>query len=418
MNKWLDLAVSKLRQLSLHKIGFWSRAFYDFEIGGDQASSGRGLVETQRKKWVLVVGREHYFETVKDYPIGSRSELKAILKNQISPAPFEGRHIWSIKRLSDKAHRVTSWTINGAGLDQLPYRPIFLIPETACIDLPDTGAGVRLSRLGNVVQIANMTDGVVSSLGSAGTKSKTGLQEKLLGSLGIDDKDDWQALDQHHTSRALYFGAFRALMTAPLDFYVKRDAVQFHAFPWRPAAALAAAVLGLYLLVSSAFLWVHGAWLDRQLSRGAGQADLALDSRRQLRATQQFYDAMDAQRTEAIPRWVAWPIFLDLVKEENLMVAIRTSQVGVLFIGRTDRATDTLARLKRDPRVASAEFKLPVTTVVGLEAFTIEVVFKPLDPLESVPIGDAVILLDPDDSQSDTLEVGSAADAGAGAPHV
>jgi hypothetical protein len=86
------------------------------------------------------------------------------------------------------------------------------------------------------------------------------------------------------------------------------------------------------------------------------------------------------------------------------MVATRTSQNGVLFIGRTVRATDTLSRLKRDPRIASAEFKLPVTTVVGLEAYTIEVVFNPLDPQVLVPIGDAVIL-DPSDNRSDVVDV-------------
>jgi hypothetical protein len=312
---------------------------------------------------------------------------------------------------------VTSFIVNLKDLEELPYRPLFVIPETACVEVPDAGVGVRLTRLGSVLQIANTSDGAVSSLDSAGLGKKMALQEKLLSSLGINDDDEWLELNQHDTFRALYFGAFRALMAAPLDFFVKREGVQFKGFPWRPAAALTAVILGFYLLATSVFLLVHEVWLDRQLAVGGGQADLALDARRQLQATQQLHGALNAQQTDTIPLWVAWPIFLDLVKEENLMVATRTSQEGVLFIGRTDRATDTLARLKRDPRIASAEFKLPVTTVVGLEAFTIEVVFKPLDALEPVPIGDAVVLLRTDENQSDALELdateGASADVAA-----
>lgn len=61
VNKRVSFAVDKVVQLAVSKVGFFSDLLYDFDVADTSGDKNSGLREARASKYVLVVGREHYF---------------------------------------------------------------------------------------------------------------------------------------------------------------------------------------------------------------------------------------------------------------------------------------------------------------------------------------------------------------------
>lgn len=394
MTTFYSSLINRIKLYAFSKLGFWSGRLYDINVQGESASGAAVFAESTTTKWAVIVGRDYYFESVKDYPIGVRSDLNGVLKNEVLTLPYDGIHFHRIERLSEKSHRVTSWLIKHSVLEALPTRPYLLIPETSCFDLSEAGDGLLLDRLGQLVYINVTADGIVSRLHQAESEGDGSVHEKILNSLGVADRNSWVRLSEPQTVRDLCSGFVRLLLRSPLTFKVDLNVPSAPELPWKKGAVLIAASLSLYLLVSSMYLVARESWLDYSLLASRDQVESAMNSRRLLGEVEALNQSLSSITANEFPYWVAWPIFLDLVSLDNIMVANRTSKEGVTFIGRAENAASTLDIIKNDPRVASAEFALPVRVVSNLEAYTIDVVLNDVLDDSLVSIGEPVQVLE------------------------
>ena len=69
----------RVRSALLSRVGFWAGETYDL-LAGDNPDQLRVQAHPSKSKWVLIVGREYYYESVSEYPIGNLRDLKNALK--------------------------------------------------------------------------------------------------------------------------------------------------------------------------------------------------------------------------------------------------------------------------------------------------------------------------------------------------
>jgi hypothetical protein len=385
LSSWFQLLAQKIKVFLMSKVGFWSGELYDLD--SLDSHEGEAPVSSAAKKWIVVVGRDYYYESVKDYPLGIRSDLNGVLKNEILNLPFQGARFSRIDRLSEKSHRVTSWLVKHEVMEQLPFRPYLLIPETACVDLSEVGGGLIMARLGQGLYVNSNADGMFSRLFSLGGRDSDPVNEKVLNSLGMDSGAGLAQLGASQTIAALKSGLIGLVTKSPLAFALKLDTSAAQDLPWKKGVGLVSVMLVAYLMMSSAYLLAKESWLDYRLLGLREKGEVALDSGRRLGEIGSLDRTLATLTSSEVPYWVVWPIFLDLVGMDNIMVVNRTTKDGISFIGRAENAANTLEVLKNDPRVATAEFLLPVRMVSGLEAYTIGVTLTSVVSDEEVRIG-------------------------------
>lgn len=382
MVSWYKLLAQKIRAFAVSKVGFWSGQLYDFSAAEAVSSVGSSLSSSVENKWIVIVGRDYYLESVKDYPIGIRRDVREVLKHERQSAPFEGIRFFMLERTSEKSHRVTSWLVKQNVIDALPFRPWFLVPETVCID-PSQGA-VAFDRLGQRLFFEPSADGIRSHLVKPESSSSQKTQRRILDSLEMDRQSDLPIHNESQTTDQYLRGILQLMQGSLMSFRLKPKPSTYKLLPWREGSILAGLGLCVYLALSSTYIALFDVYLDSKLLSLEDSIDAAVSARTrvdELGALDSRLSDLTARKT---PYWLTWPVFLDLVSLDNIMVANRASEGVVTFVGRSENAADTLDYLQKDSRIASAEFALPIRTIAELEAFTINVTFH--DVLGDTPI--------------------------------
>jgi hypothetical protein len=378
-----------LDRMLLSQVGFFADQLYAFSLSSD-IYSFESAEPSQLRPRILVMGREHYHESVKDYPVGDARDLKKILSTQSLPSPYPGQTFQMIERLSEQSHRVTTWVIKTTSLETLAHRPWLLIPETMCIlQQRSSPALITTTRPGGQVTFAIGESGVFSSLASKKADLRQSALIKSSTSYFGDVTPEIETPTSFDTVQILWRGLVKTLLSTPMSFMLPVE--RSSAYPWSRAGKLSAMIFAAYMLVSSAFLLSADSWVNFRLSQIQGQAAESLDIRRELRARSRSLGAMNDIAKTMAPTWTVWEIFLGLQDSNTSFTAIAYSNGVVTLSGLADRATDVLSQLGENSAVKTAEFKSPVRKRRDREQFVIEAVLDSEVKISSLLIdGDQV----------------------------
>ena len=365
LKNWADTIFKKI----LLRVGFFSTEIYDFSTDGSQAKLVRGTACAE-KKLLVVVGRNHYFESTRDYPIGHKGDLKKLLKNEPWRFPYKGVLINRIDRLNQQSHRVTSWVIKNEVFDSLESRPLWVLPESACVEQLANEAVIELDRLGGKVYVSVSPDGLLSSLGQKELflgRTGSSAAPKQIGQSSISKLAGSEAVE------CLLVGIMQALKKAPSCFYIGLDTQKPNLGTLKRSLKLSAAIGLSYLAVTTGFLFFANSWVDYKLGVSSVQAETSLEIRAKIGEYRNEIKAINYLMGDLPPLWVAWDVLLDLQDQDVTFRAVNSSADAVTYYLTAPRATDVLSWLSQDSRVASAEFSVPVRERSGMEEFAIEV---------------------------------------------
>lgn len=366
---------NKVLDYLLKYVSFWSKGLYPFVRGGQL----RAKKTSATSSWILVVGRQHYFESVTDYPVGDLGDVKKILKNRPWAFPFSGQQFDQIERLTAQSHRVTSWVIKDQVMASLQPRPLLVIPETACINALQPRQPQLLSRLKHTLVVANTSDGLISNVyqtdlsdGSAAVS-----RDNFFASVGLSEHANWQRNDDSNTHDQLLKGLGTILKTAPLNFVLPFKSPLSVVYPWKNALKLLGGLLVIYLFVTSAYLVGVTAWVDHRIEQLRVQSEPVLELRQQVTQLQAEYSAMKTLVSSVTPMWVVWDLALDLADRGVTLRAVNKEPDGVIFFLSASKASEVMRFLSQDPRVGSADYAFPVTQRDSQQQFAVKVVFVP-----------------------------------------
>ena len=357
---------------AVNSVGFWSEQLYDFRLS--EGASSFEVSENPGRKWVIIVARNHYFETVKDYPVGSLRDLHRILKAEPWRYPFKGKLFYRVQRRSDQSHRVTSWVIKQSVLESLSSQPIWLIPESVCVEALAEGNNTVLNRLGEDLFVGKSPIGLVSGVGEANTFSKKiGLPSSFYG------QSEVQVLSGPESIDIILLGVERTVKSSPFVFFYRDMSSALLALPWRKALSLSAVMIVFYLSLVSLYIQFEGLMLDRQISALSDGADGVVELRKKLASKGVVLKALDSKLLDSNPHWDGWSVYLDLKDLGVQFIAVTTSKSSMTIICVAPKATEVLRVLVADPRVRSAEFSSPIRQDTGGELFTIEITYRNID---------------------------------------
>lgn len=364
-------AIDQIKVLLIRRIGFWSDGMHDLNLDLEDL----GVDEANSKKLILILGRQHYHETVKDYPIENINDLKRALRNEPLLAPYDGMRLTKIDKLVDRTHRVTIWVIKNTVVSSLKHRPWFLIPESAAITAVKSSKPIIAQRFGKRLFAVNSVSGLVSTELDQQKGSDTNWRLPFEVGSGIDQIP---SLDEHQTYQRFIGGVKRLLTRAPATFFLPIEFGKLKSYPWVAAGKLSALILSTYLLLVSAGLGVYSWWLDQQLVVVQEEAKSAIEIRREIRNKILRVEEYNSVRANIQPFWSAWDLVLDL-RQNEIVISNVDNRKGILVIkGYAARASDVLQQLSDDPRVSSAEYLTPIRKKQNGEQFAINVTFNDL----------------------------------------
>jgi hypothetical protein len=368
-------AIEQVKILLIRRLGFWSNGMHDLNL------DSKGLVagEAISRKLILILGRQHYHETVKDYPIENINDLKRALRNEPLLAPYDGIRLTKIDKLFDRTHRVTIWVIKHTVLSSLKHRPWFLIPESAAITAVKTAQPIIAQRFGKRLFAVNSVSGIVSTELDHQKDSDTNWRLPFEVGSGIDQIS---SLDEHQTYRCFISGVKRLLTSVPATFFLPIEFGELNSYPWAAAGKLSALILSTYLLLVSAGLGVYSWRLDQQLLVAKEETKSALEIRREIKNKNFFIEEHNSIRTNTQPLWLVWDLLLDLRKDKVVIRNVDNQKGALVIRGHATRASDILQQLSDDPRVLSADYLSPIKKSPEGERFAINItlnhlVFKP-----------------------------------------
>jgi len=364
---------NKVLDYLIKYVSFWSKGFYPFVRGAHLHAQKTSAT----RSWIVVVGRQHYFESVTDYPVGDLGDVKKILKNRPRTSPFSGQPFDQIERLTAQSHRVTTWVVKDQVMASLQPRPLLVIPETACINALQPQQPQLLSRLEHTLVVAKTSDGLISNVYQADLSNGSAAvsRDNFFASVGLSEDASWQRNDDKNTHDQLLKGLGTILKTSPLNFVLPFKSPVGIVYPWKGALKLLGGLLVIYLLLTSAYLVGATAWIDHRIEQLRVQSEPVLELRQQVTQLQAKYSAMKTLVSGVKPMWLAWDLALDLADRDVTLRAVNKESDGVIFFLSASKASEVMRFLSQDPRVVSADYAFPVTQRDSQQQFAVKVVF-------------------------------------------
>jgi hypothetical protein len=309
---------------------------------------------------VVLLGREHYVERRRRYPIAARRDLDAVLRQELAGAPPT---LTLIAAPQDDRREVTFYEIKPEASERLG-RALWVVPESLAV-AATLAAGEVASVERHGLRYFVAANGVSQPAGGAlatadlfalasgldagrnAELGETGLRERLLDGLRRLPASAWLRLRLPSQRRRLQV-------------------------EWKPVAMLVAAVLGVYLTLASGYLMLTRHARESELASLGGEVENLLAAQRdvdRMLAEQQGLAAVMAERRSTYRLWqvasVAWGKGAELIGVELL-------DDQLVVRGNAPVATDVLAAVSAIPGVAEARFSSPVRTGrQGREEFAI-----------------------------------------------
>jgi hypothetical protein len=369
--------VKKMLQLLLLRVGFWADQSYDLFTDG---SGSAPVLKTSigKNKWIQIIGREHYYESVVEYPIGTLSDVKKALKIEPWSFPYDGIRFVQIDRVSPQSHRVTNWVIKREVLERQKSRPMIMMPETACLQAPAASGPMAVSRLGKTVLVINTDNGLLSGI-EPQTEDDSAVRfwrARLLSLSGLAQESKVELVSEEKVGTQLIQGLWRVLKLSPTTFLLPLETSFRGNYPWSKVVRMTLLAAALYLPFSSLYILMSDAWVDYKLLGARSESMVSLELRKDIKSMQAEVNDVAAVFSRVPPLWVTWDVVMDLLDKDVTIRRIDSIDGLVTIMATAPRATDILSYLSNDLRVAEVKYTQPVRQSGQLQSFAIAMRFN------------------------------------------
>lgn len=309
---------------------------------------------------VAIVGREHYVERRRKYPIHSRRDLDAVLAQELAHAPVT---LTLIGEPEQDKREVAFFELRPDAMSKVG-RAIWLLPESAVL-----ARSLTTTRVASVDR-----DGFRYFLAANGTSQPAG---------GIVDSVDVFALatgldaggSALRLDRALALERLKAGMRAlPLPAWLRLrrpSAERRLPIAWRPLAITLAAGMLAYLALASGYLWWARESREAKLEKLGSEVESLLAAQRQVDVLASQRQGLAALLGNKVDTYRIWQVASVVWASGATLNSIELKDRELTLRGSAPVATEVLAAVDRTPGVEGASFSAPVRGKGGTEDFVI-----------------------------------------------
>ncbi len=311
---------------------------------------------------VVLLGREHYTERRKVYPIPGFTDLQRVLRLELGPSA-EARAV--IGPVRDDKRVVSFYDIDTATARQL-VGAAWVIPESLVVASTLGEDGVALADRDG---LAYFVAGSGESLPASGTLRSPDMFALAVGlpSVGNAQRLEVSALRDH-----IWLGLGR--MPASAWFGLYRSPLSALVVPWRRVGLTAAACLFGYLFIASAWLGIVNRMRTAELQQLGPEVQTLLAARSQLERFTSERKGMRAAIDASPPTYPVWQVVSLALERGAQLTGLSLTGRELTLRGNAPSATDVLEALTKDPQLSNARFTLPVQRLNGnVEEFSLSV---------------------------------------------
>ena len=317
-------------------------AYYDGNqtVSFSEHASAKG---ENLKPLVYVIARSQYQETLVESPITDKKELNSFLKLEYG----NSSSYFQIVDSDDNKSYVNVWKFS----NDIP-NALFIIPETFLLKF-----GIKpnqiVSRESNksALFVAQKNSGVISSYNTQLINSP----EKFAESIGIKhgdtltlSKPEYLKCLYSNVSGSLFNGFFTFIQSS---FIAKKSLYRGLVYP-------SLAVLSAYLLLSSVWLKTNEVIIDNKFDAQKDQMLTSLELQNQtekIKSAMRRFNNFYMQQSVKAPVWF---VVKDIIADSKL-TSLRFSAGRYKVIGRTEKATELMAKLTSNPLISDPRFEVP-----------------------------------------------------------
>jgi hypothetical protein len=295
--------------------------------------------------WVAVIGREHYDEARKTYPIRGWSDLRRVLRIE---SGGDDACLSVIGPLQGDERAVTTYRLSSS-CPVNTLRALFWVPETLLLEAAAKEHGViTVERAGLRYFVA--ANGISQRAGGA-------IRSPQLFALasGVPADAAHSTLGDDEIRREM---AKRVPTLSLADWWSLRSPVAAESLQrfLRPAASFSAVALLAYLGVASAYLAGMEWWRNRQLEALGSEVTVLL-------AQQRAIDVMAKERTELAaiidssePAWPIWEIAATVWRGRGAIYSVNVLDDEITLRCTAPVATEILDALRKLEGYSEARF--------------------------------------------------------------
>ena len=313
---------------------------------------------------VAVIGREHYTERRKKYPIASRADLAQVIALETS----EREGVFArIGPLVDNAREVQFFEVSSALL-VAPPRALFWVPESVVLSLALTDSDVAtVSRGGFCYYLSNRG---VNQLRGGGIVSPSLF--RMAAGIPL------AGTDREFADSEVLSGLKSCLSKLRAEDWISFRGPEIDAAIgelWRPVAALIAGSTLLYLVLISAYLSGSFALRQFQIERLGGEVTPLLEAQRKIDALAAERAAMKQVVDSKLAAWPMWEVATEVWAGGGAITSLAFRSGDVLINGTAPSAIKILERIAARKDVAWARFDSGTRQSAGDERFVIRMRF-------------------------------------------
>jgi hypothetical protein len=376
-----------VERILVAKAGYFSDQLYRFQaLDNDNFQCQPVSTDSKPNLHWLILGREHYFETSKVYPIANKRDLQKAVNFDDNKAPYKGVTLTFIERINEQSHRVTFWVINPKVFTAIACKPWLILPESY----------VLAKSIGQNVNLATI-DCINKSLfiAKTGLGISSGIKSKQINTIDyfafstgspLNNAQNQQLIvEQSQFSSQLHLGLKSMEFQHLAGFFVPRVKTDWKKYPWKFAAMLTGSFFAFYLALSSTWLIYQDHQIEQQLAEQSDKVDKVLLLQKQLSKQQQWQGTLSAPLQQQIPYWNVWPLVLESINAGASVTGLDYKNDKITIHGITNaKATDILAKLSQNMMVIAPAFSTPVRKRRGREEFAISFTLNPKISLDDI----------------------------------
>ena len=304
---------------------------------------------SDRPAIVGIIGREHYEERRKSFPIRSYWELDRVLRLELQDAP---RTLTFIGPLVEDHREVAFFELKPTFAPD-SFRALFWVPESLLVASTLAPQGIA------TVERDELTYFVA---GSGASQVRGGaLRSAGFFALAIGVPVDQEAVAlQEDDVRVAFWTALKRL--SPLSWLRAASpdidaGIRKH---WKPVAAASAATLFAYLVLASAYLAITTKLRERELEKLGGEVSVLLEKQREVERLAREHSAIAKLLAEQKPVYVFWSLAPDVWKHDGVLLGFSYNDGRAVVRGRAKVATDVLSEIAARKDVEAAKFDTPI----------------------------------------------------------
>lgn len=316
---------------------------------------------SSRSALVAIIGREHYVEQRRKYPLLGDRELDAVLRQELSGMPAT---VAAVGAVEGNLREVTFFALRPGVIDRL--RPaVWVLPESLLVaaTLPQNRfAGVERDGFRYFVASSGVSQPATGNMASA---------EVFSVAVGLDATDPVVALERGATRDRLLRG-MRLLPLGSWRRFRPPSATTGSRTQWRTLLQAAGAALVLYLAIASAYLSLTIRSREAELAALGPQVETLLEVQRDIDRLGRERQGLVRVLTDRQYTYLIWECVAAAWSKGAAISDMRLIDGLLTIRGTAPSATDVLAAIAALPGASDAKFASPVRSGAdGGEEFSV-----------------------------------------------